>query len=155
MSAAAAVRELTITRIYDAPRELVFRAFTDPAHIAKWWGPKDFTNVVRAWDAKPGGRIDLDMIAPDGNSHPMGGTIHEVSPPDRFVFTSTAFWEEDGTPGIENYNTVTFEDLGGKTRMTLRCQVLRASPAIKPALDGMEQGWNQSLDRLGDLVSQR
>lgn len=147
------IRELVLTKIYDAPRALVFEAFTDPAHIASWWGPKGFTNVVRLWEAKPGGRIDLDMIAPDGNGHPMGGTVHEVSPPDRFVFTSTAFWEEDGTPGIENYNTVTFEDLDGRTRMTLRCQVLRASPAIKPALDGMDQGWNESFDRLGDLVS--
>ena len=60
-----------------------------------------------------------------------------------------------GTPGIENYNTVTFEDVGGRTRMVLRCQVMRASPAIKPALDGMELGWNQSFDRLGDLVSHK
>ena len=149
------IRELTITRVYDAPRELVFRAFTDPAHVAKWWGPAGFSTVMRSWDARAGGDIDIDMVAPDGNSHPMGGTIHEVLPPERFVFTSTAFWEEDGTPGIENHNTVTFEDLGGKTRMTLRCRVLRASPAVQPALDGMDLGWNQSFDRLGDLVSGR
>jgi len=149
------IRELVITRVYDAPRDLVFKAFTDPAHVAQWWGPSGFSTVMRSWDAKPGGVIDIDMVAPDGNSHGMGGMIHEVSPPDRFVFTSTAFWEEDGTPGIENYNTVTFEDLGGKTRMVLRCQVMRASPAIKPALDGMELGWNQSFNRLGNLVSQK
>jgi uncharacterized protein YndB with AHSA1/START domain len=143
-----------MTRVYDAPRDLVFRAWTDARHIAKWWGPKGFTNVVRAWDARKDGAIDLDMIAPDGTGHPMGGTIHEVSPPDRLVFTSTAFEDANGEPQLENLNTITFEDLGGKTRVTVHVAVLRASPAMEAGpLAGMEQGWNQSLNRLGDLVS--
>ncbi len=149
------IRELVLTRLYAVPRILVFRAFTDPAQVARWWGPQGFTTVMRKWEAKPGGAIDIDMIAPGGNGHPMGGTIHEVSPPDRFIFTSTAFREEDGTPGIENYNIVTFEDVAGQTRVTLRCQVMRASDAARPAIEGMDAGWNQSLDRLGDLVSQK
>ncbi len=73
-------------------------------------------------------------------------------PPGRFVFTSTAFEDENGEPGIVILNTVTLEDLGGgRTRMTLHCRVLHASDAIKPALDGMEQGWSQSLERLDAL----
>jgi uncharacterized protein YndB with AHSA1/START domain len=146
-------RDLTLTRLYDAPRDLVFQAWTDPAHVVKWWGPKGFTNVLRKWEARPGGTIDLDMIAPDGTSHPMGGTIHEVAPPGRFVFTSTAFWDEKGEPGLENVNTVIFEDEGGKTRMTVHVKVLRDTPAVAVPLAGMEMGWNQSLDRLGGLVT--
>lgn len=149
------IKELTFTRVYDAPRELVFRAWTDPEHVAKWWGPKGFTNRLRAWEAKPGGRIDLDMIAADGNGHPMGGEIREVVAPERFVFTSSAFEDENGDPQIVNLNTVTLEDIGGgRTRMTVLSQVMHASEMIKAGpLQGMEQGWSESLDRLSDLVA--
>ena len=147
------IRELTITRVLDAPRDLVFQAWLDPKRIAQWWGPKGFTNVVREWDARPGGAIDLDMIAPDGGGHPMGGAFREVTPPSRLVFTSTAFEDANGEPGLENLNTVTFSEEGNKTVMTLHVVVLRANERAAEGLAGMEQGWNQTLDRLGDLVT--
>src|SRR4051812_10459111 len=80
-----------LTRSFAAPPELMFKAWTDPKHVGKWWGPGMFTNVVRAWDAKPGGTIDLDMVGPDGTAYPMGGTFLEVEPGRKLVFTSTAF----------------------------------------------------------------
>jgi uncharacterized protein YndB with AHSA1/START domain len=143
-------RELTMTRLYDAPRALVFKAWTDPVEVAKWWGPKGFTTVMRQWSKT----IDITMTG-HGMSHPMGGAFLEVVPNERLVFTAIAYMGENGEPALENLNTVTFEDVGGKTKVTVHVVVQRATETAAPALAGMEMGWNQSLDRLGDLVSQR
>ena len=78
---APAGQQVVFTRVFDAPRELVFRAWTDPKHVARWWGPKEFTNRVGEWDARPGGGIRLDMVGPDGTAYPMGGVFHEVAAP--------------------------------------------------------------------------
>src|SRR5580658_1247711 len=83
-------REFTFTREYDAPRELVFRAWTDPRHVAQWWGPGGFTNPVCEWDARPGNAIHVVMRAPDGTEHGMGGEFREVVAPERLVFTAGA-----------------------------------------------------------------
>ena len=149
----SAIRELTLTRTFDAPRALVFKLWTDPVQLARWWGPKDFTNIVRSWDARPGGKIDLTMSWPQGD-HPMGGGFREVDPPKRLVFTSTAFEDKEGNAELENLNTVTFEDDNGKTKVTVHVIVLKASAAVAGPLSGMEAGWSQSLDKLGDLVAQ-
>jgi uncharacterized protein YndB with AHSA1/START domain len=141
-------RELTMTRLYDAPRALVFKAWTDPVEVAKWWGPRGFTTEMRQW----GATIDITMNG-YGMSHPMGGAILEVVPNERLVFTAVAYM--GGEAALENLNTVTFEDVGGKTRITVHVVVKRATETAAPALAGMEQGWNQSLDRLGELVTQR
>jgi uncharacterized protein YndB with AHSA1/START domain len=149
---AVAIRELTLTRIFDAPRELVFKMWTDPAHLARWWGPRDFTSTVRRWEARPGGAINLTMTMSNGMGHPMGGTFHEIVPLKRIVFTSTALEDEDGNAGLMNLNSVTFEDVGGKTRVTVHVVVLRASEAAAFVLSGMEAGWSQSLDKLGETL---
>jgi uncharacterized protein YndB with AHSA1/START domain len=151
----APARELTLTRIYDAPRDLVFQMWTDPAHIVHWWAPKDFTNEVRQWDARAGGKIDLTMLWANGDGHPMGGAFREVDPPRRLVFTSTAFEDENGTPALENLNTITFEEVGGKTKVTIHVIVLRATEAVSGALAGMEMGWSQSLDKLRDYIARQ
>ena len=150
----APIRELTLTRVFDAPRQLVFKMWTDPVHLARWWGPKLFTSTVRTWDARAGGKIDLTMNMADGSGHPMGGAFREVVAPERLVFTSTALEDEAGNAGLENLNTVTFEDYNGKTKVTVHVVVLRATEAATFALAGMEAGWSQSLDKLGDLVAQ-
>ncbi len=147
-------QELVITRIFDAPREVVFRAWTDVEQLAKWWGPKGFTNPVCKVDVQPGGVIYIEMRGPDGASYPMGGTFHEVVAPERLVFTSTALLDESGNPQLENLNTVTFEDYNGKTKLTLHVRVMKATPAAAPALAGMELGWSMSLDRLAMLVTE-
>jgi uncharacterized protein YndB with AHSA1/START domain len=150
----ASIRELTLTRVFDAPRALMFKLWTDPDHLARWWGPRMFTSVVRKWEARPGGKIDLTMTMDNGDGHPMGGGFREVDPPKRLVFTSTAFEDKDGNAELENLNTVTFEDDKGKTKVTVHVIVLKASAAVAGALAGMEMGWNQSLDKLAELIAQ-
>jgi uncharacterized protein YndB with AHSA1/START domain len=145
-------RTLTLTRTFDAPRDLVFKTWTDAKHLKAWWGPRGSDNGETRIDLRPGGKIFIQMRGP-GFDHPMGGTFREIDPPRRLVFTSTAF--EDGLGGakLENLNTVTFEEVGGKTRVTLHVVVLRASPDMVPALDGMEEGWSGSLERLQDYLA--
>jgi uncharacterized protein YndB with AHSA1/START domain len=139
--------ELVIERIFDAPRELVFKAWTDPARLRQWWGPKNFTNPVCEIDVRPGGAIRIDMRAPDGVVYPMAGVFKEIAPPERLVFTSVAL-DKSENPMFEILNTVTFAETGGQTRLTLRATVLSATPQAAPHLAGMQQGWRQSLDRL-------
>jgi uncharacterized protein YndB with AHSA1/START domain len=151
-SASSKVRELIITRILDAPRQLVFKAWTDPKHVAQWWGPQGFTNPVCELDVRPGGAIRIDMRGPDGVVYPMKGVFRDIVEPERIVMTTTAF-EDDGNPQLEALITVTFVEHEGKTTLTLHAVVVRATPAVDGALAGMEEGWNQSLDRLADLLA--
>ncbi|HEY3268464.1 MAG TPA: SRPBCC domain-containing protein [Armatimonadota bacterium] len=149
----ASVREMILTREFDAPRAIVFRAWIEPEQMARWWGPKDFTNPVCELDPRPGGSIRIDMRAPDGAVYPMTGTFLEVVEPERLVFTSTAFEDDDGEAGLEVVTTVAFAECGGKTRLTVHANVVHASPEMAGALNGMDEGWSQSLDRLADLAA--
>ena len=147
-----AARELVLTRVLDAPRELVFRAWIEPERVARWWGPRGFTSPLCELDARPGGAIRIDLRAPDGTVYPMSGTFKEIVPPERLVFASAAL-DEHGRPLFEILNTVTFAERGGKTTLTLRAQVLMATPQAAPYLSGAEAGWSQTLDRLGAFVA--
>ncbi len=149
--AAAPVRELVLTRVFDAPRALVFKAWTDPKHVARWWGPGGFTNPVCEWDARPGSPIRVDMTGPDGVVYPMGGVFHEIVEPERLVFTTIGL-DEKGNALHEVHNTVTFAEHEGKTKLTLHAVVVKAAPATAAALAGMEEGWSQSLDKLSEHV---
>jgi len=139
--------ELELTRIFDAPRELVFKAWTDSARLKQWWGPRNFTNPVCEIDVRPGGAIRIDMRAPDGVVYPMTGVFQEVVEPERIVFLSGAL-NKNGEPMFDVSNRITFTEEGGKTRLTLRATVSNITPEAAPHLAGMNQGWNQSLDRL-------
>jgi uncharacterized protein YndB with AHSA1/START domain len=152
-TSAAERQELVLERVFDAPRELVFKAWTDPKHVAQWWSPKGFTNPVCELDPRPGGAILIHMRAPDGVIYPMHGVFHEVTPPERLVMTTTAVEDESGNPGLEMLNTVTFAEHNGKTKLTLRATVVRSTPAAAGALGGMREGWSQSLDRLAEEVT--
>ena len=83
--ATLAEREITITRMFDAPRAVVFRAWTDAGQLAQWWGPKGFTNPVCEIDVRVGGAIRIHMRSPDGNIYPMKGEFREIVPPERLV----------------------------------------------------------------------
>ena len=146
-------RELVITRVLDAPRELVFKLWTDPKHVARWWGPKWFTNPVCELDARPGGAIRIDMADPDGVIYPMKGVFQEVLAPERLVFSNFALEDEQGDAQLEGVTTVTFAEHEGKTKLTLHVVMLKVTPAAQGALDGMEEGWNQSRDKLTDYVA--
>ena len=153
------VKTVTITRVFDAPCDLVFAAFTDPKHVAQWWGPRGFDTPKCVWEARPGGRIDVIMRANDEiaaaigmKEHPMGGEFREVVKNSKLVFTTTAFDGPDG-PKLRNLNTVTFEAQGDKTKVTLVAVVEYAAPDMAMALGGMEHGWSESLDKLGELLA--
>jgi len=90
----------------------------------------------------------VDMRGPDGQIYPDKSIFHEIVPPERLVFTSTAFEDENGEAQLQVHHTITFDEQDGKTMLTLRARVLKASPEVMEALAGMEQGWNESFDKL-------
>lgn len=149
---APATPDLVITRVLDAPRTLVFAAWTDPKHLARWWGPHGFTNPVCEVDLRPGGALLIHMQG-FGMTHVMRGTFVEVVAPERLAFTSTVV--DEGTASyLELLNTITFAEHGGKTTLTLTAHVVTATgPTTSDWLGGMDEGWNQSLDRLTALVA--
>jgi len=144
-------REITLIRLIDAPRERVFKAWTDAKQLAQWWGPNHFTNPVCEVGARPGGAIRIDMQGPDGIVYPMDGVFQEVVSPERLVFTSRAFDAKSNKTLIEALNTVTFTDEGGKTKLTVVARVIELAPEFAAAAAGMEEGWSQSLERLQAL----
>lgn len=143
---------LVLTRTFNAPAALVYKVWTDPYHLAQWWGPHCFTNPVCEVDLRPGGVIRIHMKGPDGRLYPSNGTFKEIVENERLVFTST-YDGEDGVTMLEALNTVTFTEKDGKTELTLHAQVLSATEAMAPALDGMEEGWSQSLEKLATVVA--
>ena len=151
------LKHLTIVREFRAPRERVWAAWTDPKILAKWWGPRGVTNPTCEWDARPDGKINIVMLAGSemgpfsGQEWPMTGTIKEVVPPERIVFTGNAILE--GKIVLETFDTVIFEDLGEKTRMTLNVVVTMTTPEAEGPLQGMKMGWTQSIDKLGELLA--
>ncbi|HYT22372.1 MAG TPA: SRPBCC domain-containing protein, partial [Candidatus Polarisedimenticolia bacterium] len=111
--------ELVLTRVFDALRELVFKAWTDPKIVAQWWGPHRFTNPVCELDARPGGAMRIHMRGPDGTVYPMTGNYQEIVEPERIVFTSAAL-DAAGNPMFEMLTAVTFAEQGRKTKQILR-----------------------------------
>lgn len=145
-------REIVLTRVFDAPRALVFKAWTDPQLMAQWWGPKGFRNPVCELDARVGGTWRIVMCAPDGLEYPVGGVYQEVVVPECLVFTNIAR-DKDGHPVIDGFTTVTFAEHDGKTRLTLRTRGTAVVDYAAAYLLGMEMGWTQSLERLAELVA--
>jgi len=145
-------RELVITRILDATREVVFKAWIDPKQMAKWWGPKGFTNPVCEMDVRPGGSLRIVMRGPDGVEHPMTGIFCAIVEPERLVFTAIARDKHDN-PLLESLTTVAFAENRGKTKLTVQASAVGLAPIAPRMLDGMEAGWTQSLERLANHVS--
>jgi len=144
--------DLVMTRVFDAPRELVFKAWIETKHVAQWWGPAGFTNPVCEVDARKGGAIRIHMRAPNGVVYPMTGVFQEIDEPGRLVFISSAL-DEKGNSMFDILNTVTFEDQRGKTTLTLQARVIQETAVAPQYLKGMELGWSQSLDRLAAQVA--
>ena len=149
-------KELTLTRVYDAPRDLVFKAWTDPKLVAEWWGPRGVTSTVNNWEIRQGGKLDLVMLAGEelgpmkGQEWPMTGEFKEVEEPNKLVFTGNAII--NGKEVMEHLTTVTFEEDGDKTKMIVHIVVTKATPQAAGPLSGMEMGWNQQLDKLGEFL---
>ncbi len=146
--------ELVITRLFDAPRDLVWKAWTDPEHLKHWWGPKAFTAPVVKIDFRVGGKYLYCMRSPDGKDYWGTGIYREIVVPERIVATDSfadaqgnvvpaAHYGMSGMP-LEMLITVTFEEAGGKTKLTLR----HAGIPGGPDRDGASQGWSESFDKL-------
>jgi uncharacterized protein YndB with AHSA1/START domain len=142
------VRQVTITRVLDTPRDAVWRAWTDPEQLKRWFMPHGFTVPECTVDLRPGGVLRMVIHGPDGSESTNDGEFLEVDPPARCVFTTTAF---EGALAVRN--TVIFEDRGGKTELTLRAEVTKASKELRAALAGMEEGWLQSFEKLDALLT--
>ncbi len=145
-------REVTITRLLAAPRGLVFRAWTEAEHLARWWGPNGFSNPVCEVDARVGGELRIVMRGPDGTDYPMRGVFREVVAPERLVFTNFPVDALD-RPLMDGLTTVTFAEEAGRTRLTVVTRATGLSPVAARMLDGMQAGWTQSIDRLEVYVA--
>ena len=142
-------REITMVRTFDAPRELVFRAYTDPELIPQWWGPRGYKTVVEKLELEPGGAWRYVQYDPTGSQFAFHGVFHEVTPPKRLVYT---FEYEGIPPGHVMVETVTFEDLGGKTRITAT-DVFQSLEDLEGMVNaGMEEGAVESFDRFAELL---
>jgi uncharacterized protein YndB with AHSA1/START domain len=145
-------RQLVFTRLFDAPPEKVYRAWTEPELIKQWFAPLPWTTPFAETDVRPGGSTKITMRSPEGVDQPDQGVYLEVIPNQRLVFTDayTRAWE----PSAQPFMTVilTFEDLGGKTRYTAR--VLHWSEADRQRHEemGFHQGWGQCADQLAELL---
>jgi len=147
-AAEAGERELVITRIIDAPRHIVFQAWTEPDRVARWWGPQGFTTVYHDMDIRPGGAFRVCMRSPEGAEHWKQGVYREVVEPERLVFTFA--WEEaDGKPGHQTLVTVTFAERGDKTELRLHQAVFETIARR----DEHQHGWTSTLERFAEYLA--
>ena len=145
-AAGAADREIVLSRELDAPRELVWRAYTDPAHLPNWWGPHGFTNTVHEIDVRPGGRWRFTMHGPDGTDYPNRIVYREVVAPERLEFAHGEDVDDD--PDAFQV-TVTFDDLGGgRTRVTQRMLFPTAAQREAVVQFGAVELGKQTMDKL-------
>ncbi len=142
---------VAITRVFAAPRALVWRAWTDPKMLAQWFGPRGFTASVPELDLRVGGALRIVMHGPDGNDYPMKGVFTEVKPPERLVFSNIAI-DNDGNHLLEGETVVTLSEHDGKTTLTMKSHAVGLVPLAPQMLAGMEAGWTQSIDKLGELL---
>jgi len=142
---------LRLMRTFAAPRDLVFRAWTDPTHLAAWWGPDGFTSPRCEFDARPGGALHIDMRDPEGGVHPLPGVVREVRAPEWLVFTCRTL-DERGRP-VDVRNEVTLTAAGESTSVHVVTTVALVDGAGEPDVGGMTEGWRQSLARLGAHVA--
>lgn len=143
-------REILITRTFDAPRKLVFEAWTQPEHLLKWLCPKDFSVTYVEVDLRVGGVWRSGMRAPDGEEYYMRGTYREINPYDRLAFTHS--WEDDKEaghePGHEAIISIALSDSNGKTMMTFNVVGLTSDESR----DGQKQGWTEAFENLNSVL---
>ena len=144
--------ELTITRTFDAPRALVFAAWTDSKHLAQWWGPRGCTNPVCEIDPRAGGKLRIHMQMPDGVVHRLRGVVEDIAAPERLVLTLAAVDESDRAL-LQGRTVVTFAEQHGKTTMILHTRAGALAQEALLWLDGMNEGWTQSIERLEAFVA--
>ncbi len=144
-------RSIIAVREFAAPRELVFEIWTDPKHLSQWWGPNGFTTTTLSFDMQPGGVWRFVMHGPDGRDYQNRITYEEVIPPQRIVYRHGG--GEDVEP-VRFTTTVTFDDLGGKTRITMRMDFPSATERDRVIKEyGADKGLTETLARLSEYVA--
>lgn len=144
-------QEIIMTRTFDAPRDLLFRTMTDPNLIPQWWGPRYLTTTVDEMDPRPGGRWRYVQRDPQGSEHAFHGVYHDVTAPERLVFT----FEYEGQPGHVLLETVTLEEVDGRTRLTDQSVFQSVADRDGMVQNGMESGATETMDRLEELAAAR
>lgn len=142
--------EIVMTRTYDAPRELVFKVSTDPDLIPQWWGPAYLTTVVDRMEVREGGRWRYVQTDPEGNEYAFHGVYHSIEAPERIVWT----FEWEGMPGHVILESYTFEDIGGKTKVTTQSVFQSVEDRDGMLASGMEEGSVELMDRMEALLAQ-
>jgi uncharacterized protein YndB with AHSA1/START domain len=142
-------REILSERVFDAPRDRVYAAFTDPELISEWWGPRGTTTIVDKMEVEVGGDWRFVLRNSDGSETAFRGTYREVSPPERVVQT----FEWEGMPGHVIIETVTFEDLGDRTKVINTSLFHTTEERDGMLASGMEKGLTESHDRLAELLA--
>ena len=144
-------RSIVGTREYDAPRDLVFSAFTDPNHLAQWWGPNGFKTTTLSFDMRPGGVWRFVMHGPDGRDYQNRITYEEVTPPERIVYRHGG---GDDVEPVQFRQIITFEDLGGRTRIVWRGDFPTAGERDRVVKEhGADTGLVQTMARLAEYVA--
>ncbi len=141
-------REVVNERIFDAPCELVWKVYTDPELVPKWWGPKYLTTTVDKMDVRVGGVWRFVQRDQDGKEYAFNGDYREIVPHERLVYT----FEFEGMPGHVLIETITFEELDGKTKMTDTAHYQTIEDLDGMLESGMEEGATETMDRLAELV---
>jgi uncharacterized protein YndB with AHSA1/START domain len=141
--------EISMSRVFNAPRDLVFTAYTDPEAVAKWWGLRSSTTVIDRMDVRPGGTWRYIQHEADGAEYAFSGEYREVTPPERLVYT----FEFEPMPGHVIVDTVTFDDLDGTTRVTATSLFQSVEDRDGMLASGMEGGANESWDQLAELLA--
>ena len=141
-------QEIVMERVFNAPRELVFKAHTDPNLISQWWGPRRYTTVVDKMDLRVGGVWRFVQHDADGNEFAFNGVYREIVPPERLSYT----FEFEGMPGHVLVETVTFEEQNGKTKVTVTGLYQSVEDRDGMLQSGMEEGANESYERLVELL---
>ena len=152
-SALRALPMYVFRRTFDAPIELVWAAWTEPAQLSQWWGPKGFVNPRCEFEALPGGKVHIDMAAPDGRVYPLTGKVVAADAPRRLVFACAAL-SADGRTLFDEINEIEFEEGRGATSIIVKVRIVAVRDAAAHRyLKGAEEGWNQSLDRLRSVFA--
>jgi uncharacterized protein YndB with AHSA1/START domain len=152
MAGPGSEREIVISRIFAAPRELVWAVWTDPKQVVRWWGPRGFTTTIEKMDVRPGGEWKHVMRGPDGAEYPNESVFTEVVKPERIRFSQGGAKRGEAKVGFEA--TWTFEALGDRTRLTVRMVFPTAAARERVVRDyGALEGANQTMDRLSEILA--
>ncbi|TME53515.1 MAG: ATPase [Chloroflexi bacterium] len=143
-------QDITSTIILDAPRELVFKAYTDPELFARWWGPRRYKNEIDKFESRPGGSWRVVQVGADGTRHGFRGVNHDVVAPERICAT----FEYEGFPRHVALQTATFEALGNKTRLVAHIVFESVMDRDGMVASGMQEGADESMERLAELLAE-